>query len=128
MQQRTASQVGRTNTHLQDFHILMCAVLCLFSCPDIPQPFSFGPNNRLYITAAHKRTHFLTDLPRPSFLQIFDFLRGLPADNQLSQLCDVFTYTAMVSLCVDQQELSRAFELVGEMKQRNVERNVHTYT
>jgi pentatricopeptide repeat domain-containing protein 1 len=40
----------------------------------------------------------------------------------------VFTYTAMVSLCVDQQELSRAFELVSEMKQRNVERNVHTYT
>jgi pentatricopeptide repeat domain-containing protein 1 len=62
------------------------------------------------------------------FLQLFDFLRALPADHQLSQLCDVFTYTAMVSLCVDQQELSRAFELVSEMKQRNVERNVHTYT
>ena len=46
----------------------------------------------------------------------------------MTQLCDVFTYTAMVSLCVDQQELSRAFELVGEMKQRDVERNVHTYT
>jgi pentatricopeptide repeat domain-containing protein 1 len=61
-------------------------------------------------------------------VQLFDFLRALQPDHQLSQLCDVFTYTAMVSLCVDQQELSRAFELVAEMKQRNVERNVHTYT
>ncbi|WIA41856.1 hypothetical protein OEZ86_009182 [Tetradesmus obliquus] len=60
--------------------------------------------------------------------ELFDFLRALPPDHQLSQLCDVFTYTAMVSLCVDQQELSRAFELVSEMRQRNVERNVHTYT
>lgn len=60
--------------------------------------------------------------------QVFDHLRALPLDNSLAQLCDVFTYTAMVSLCVDNQELSRAFELVTEMKQRNVECNVHTYT
>lgn len=64
----------------------------------------------------------------PVLLQVFDYLRSLPPDHTLAQLCDVFTYTAMVSLCVDQQELSRAFELVGEMKQRGVERNVHTYT
>jgi pentatricopeptide repeat domain-containing protein 1 len=62
------------------------------------------------------------------WLQVFDFLRNLPAENALSSLCDVFTYTAMVSMCVDQQELSRAFELVSEMKQRGVECNVHTYT
>lgn len=59
---------------------------------------------------------------------MFDFLRGLPAEHQLAQLCDVFTYTAMISLCVEQQELARALELVGEMRQRRVERNVHTYT
>ena len=59
---------------------------------------------------------------------MFDFLRGLPAEHQLSGLCDVFIYTAMISLCVDNQELSRAFEMVTEMKQRHVECNVHTYT
>jgi pentatricopeptide repeat domain-containing protein 1 len=61
-------------------------------------------------------------------LQVFDFLRNLPAEHSLASLCDVFTYTAMVSMCVDQQELSRAFKLVTEMKQRHVECNVHTYT
>lgn len=61
-------------------------------------------------------------------LQVFDFLRSLPPEHTLTPLCDVFTYTAMVSLCVDNQELSRAFELVSEMKQRQVECNVHTYT
>lgn len=60
--------------------------------------------------------------------QVFDYLRSLPADNPLAELCDVFTYTAMVSLCVEQQELARALELVQEMKQRGIERNVHTYT
>lgn len=50
--------------------------------------------------------------------EVFDYLRSLPADNPLAGLCDVFTYTAMVSLCVDQQELTRALELVQEMKQR----------
>ena len=61
-------------------------------------------------------------------LQVFDFLRSLAPEHTLAPLCDVFTYTAMVSLCVDHQELSRAFELVAEMKQRRVECNVHTYT
>jgi pentatricopeptide repeat domain-containing protein 1 len=59
---------------------------------------------------------------------VFDFLRSLPGDHGLAALCDVFTYTAMISLCVEQQELPRALELVSEMRQRNVERNVHTYT
>jgi pentatricopeptide repeat domain-containing protein 1 len=60
--------------------------------------------------------------------QVFEFLRGLPTDHQLSSLCDVFTYTAMISLCVDQQELPRALELMAEMQARRVECNVHTYT
>eukprot|EP00775_Hariotina_reticulata_P004644 gene4644-4896_t len=60
--------------------------------------------------------------------EVFDFLRSLPGENGLAALCDVFTYTAMISLCVEQQELARALELVSEMRQRKVERNVHTYT
>jgi pentatricopeptide repeat domain-containing protein 1 len=59
---------------------------------------------------------------------VFDFLHSLPPTHPLASLCDVFTYTAMVSLCVDNQELTRAFDLVAEMKQRSVECNVHTYT
>jgi pentatricopeptide repeat domain-containing protein 1 len=61
-------------------------------------------------------------------VQVFDYLRSLPPEHALATLCDVFTYTAMVSMCVDNQELYRAFELVSEMKQRHVECNVHTYT
>jgi pentatricopeptide repeat protein len=34
----------------------------------------------------------------------------------------------MFSLCVDQQELPRALELMAEMQARRVECNVHTYT
>jgi pentatricopeptide repeat protein len=72
------------------------------------------------VAPPHHRCRFL--------LQVFDYLRSLPLDHGLAQLCDVFTYTAMVSLCVDNQELSRALELVAEMKQRQVECNVHTFT
>lgn len=59
---------------------------------------------------------------------MFDFVRVLPAEHALAPLCDVFTYTAMISLCVDDHELQRAMDLVAEMKKRRVECNVHTYT
>jgi pentatricopeptide repeat protein len=61
-------------------------------------------------------------------IELFDWLRALPERNTLRALCDVYTYTAMISLCIYQQNVERAMELLGEMRARGVERNVHTYT
>lgn len=36
-------------------------------------------------------------------VEIFDWLRGLDAGHPLSALCDVYTYTAMISMCIYQQ-------------------------
>ncbi|KAI8474968.1 MAG: hypothetical protein J3K34DRAFT_465323 [Monoraphidium minutum] len=61
-------------------------------------------------------------------IELFDWLRALPERHLMRALCDVYTYTAMISLCIYQQNVDRAMELLGEMRTRGVERNVHTYT
>jgi pentatricopeptide repeat domain-containing protein 1 len=61
-------------------------------------------------------------------IELFDALRSLPERHLLRPLCDVYTYTATISLCIYQQNVERAMELLGEMRARGVERNVHTYT
>lgn len=61
-------------------------------------------------------------------VELFDFLRGLGERHVLRHLCDVYTYTAMISVCIYQQNVDRAMELLNDMKARNIERNVHTYT
>lgn len=60
--------------------------------------------------------------------EVFDWLRKLEAGHPLQSLCDVYTYTAMISMCIYQQAVDRAMELAQEMRERGVERNVHTYT
>lgn len=60
--------------------------------------------------------------------EVFDWLRKLEAGHPLHSLCDVYTYTAMISMCIYQQAVDRAMELAQEMRERGVERNVHTYT
>jgi pentatricopeptide repeat domain-containing protein 1 len=59
---------------------------------------------------------------------LFDWLRGLPPHNRLGILCDVYTYTACISLCMSHKGLERALALLEDMKARGIERNVHTYT
>lgn len=59
--------------------------------------------------------------------EIFDTLRNSGA-MELKALCDVYTYTAMISMCIYQQDVDRAMGLIEEMRQRGIERNVHTYT
>lgn len=61
-------------------------------------------------------------------VELFDYLRALDSRHALRHLCDVYTYTAMISLCIYQQDVDRAQQLVEDMRQRNIERNVHTYT
>jgi pentatricopeptide repeat domain-containing protein 1 len=61
-------------------------------------------------------------------IELFDWLRALPERHVLRALCDVYAYTAMISLCIYQQNVDRAMELLAEMRARGVERNVHTYT
>lgn len=61
-------------------------------------------------------------------VEIFDWLRRLEPGHSLATLCDVYTYTAMISMCIYQHNVERALELAQEMRDRNVERNVHTYT
>ena len=60
--------------------------------------------------------------------QLFDWLRSLPCAHPLAALCDVFTWTAMVSMCMHQQDTARAQGLVGDMRAQGVAPNVHTYT
>jgi len=60
-------------------------------------------------------------------VEIFDTIRH--SDSQdFQNLCDVYTYTAMISMCIYQQDVDRAFSMVEEMRLRGIERNVHTYT
>ncbi len=59
--------------------------------------------------------------------ELFDWLRALPGGHELRRLCDVFTYTAMVSACAEHHELGRALALSEEMAALRVERNVHTF-
>lgn len=61
-------------------------------------------------------------------VELFDWLRSVGERHVLRCLCDVYTYTAMISLCIYQQNVERALELVEDMRVRNIERNVHTYT
>lgn len=61
-------------------------------------------------------------------IRIFDWLRNSDEGRTLSNLTDVYTYTAMISTCIYQQNVDQALQLVEEMRDRNIERNVHTYT
>lgn len=54
--------------------------------------------------------------------------RGLEPDHELYALCDIFTYTTMISQCNSHHQLRRALELVAEMRSRAVPLNVHTYS
>ena len=60
--------------------------------------------------------------------EIFDWLRTLPAGEDLYGLCNTMTCTTMISQCGSQQALRRALELVAEMRGRGVQCNVHTYS
>lgn len=61
-------------------------------------------------------------------VEIFDWLRSLDVTSELSKLCDVYTYTTMISVCGQQQQLRRALELVAELRSRGIHCNVHTYS
>ncbi|EFJ50581.1 hypothetical protein VOLCADRAFT_116752, partial [Volvox carteri f. nagariensis] len=61
-------------------------------------------------------------------MELFDWLRSANERSPLRALCDVYSYTATISLCIHGQDVDRALELMQEMRSRNIERNVHTYT
>ncbi len=61
-------------------------------------------------------------------MEVFDWLRGLEDGHELICLCDVYTYTTMISQCGSHQQLRRALELVAEMRGRGIACNVHTYS
>ena len=50
-------------------------------------------------------------------VELFDQLRALPERHALRPLCDVYSFTAMVSMCIYQQDVERALELVEDMRQ-----------
>ena len=60
-------------------------------------------------------------------VEIFDWLRGLEPSHELHHLCDLYTYTTMISQCGSHQQLRRALELVAEMRSKGITCNVHTY-
>jgi pentatricopeptide repeat protein len=61
-------------------------------------------------------------------VELFDWLRSLDDADELKHLCDVYTYTTMISTCTHQQQLRRALELVAEMRTKGIKCNVHTYS
>jgi pentatricopeptide repeat domain-containing protein 1 len=61
-------------------------------------------------------------------MEIFDWLKSLPAEHELYGLCDVYTFTTAISLMGPSQQLRRALELIGEMRARGLQCNVHTYS
>ena len=40
--------------------------------------------------------------------ELFDWLRGLPEGHELAHLCDVYTYTTLISQCGSHQQLRKA--------------------
>ncbi len=60
--------------------------------------------------------------------ELFDWLRSLPENHELAHLCDVYTYTTIISQCGSHQQLRKALELVAEMRGHGVVCNVHTYS
>ena len=60
--------------------------------------------------------------------ELFDWLRALPEGHELGALCDVYTYTTLISQCGSHQQLRKALELVAEMRGRGIACNVHTYS
>ena len=61
-------------------------------------------------------------------VELFDWLRNFEPGDDLASLCDVYTYTTMVSLCGQQRQLRRGIQLVAEMRARGIQCNVHTYS
>lgn len=96
------------------------------------EPLNERVFNSLYHLDSRAVALLLKDLARVGLdkraLELFEYLRGLPERHSLRSLCDVYTFTAMVSMCITQQSVDRAMELVEDMRQRGIERNVHTYT
>lgn len=50
----------------------------------------------------------------------------LDEGHPLQALLDVYSYTAMISLCITEHDVDCALKLAGEMKAKGIERNVHT--
>lgn len=61
-------------------------------------------------------------------IELFNWLRSLPLTDELSGLCDVYTYTTAISIMGHKQQLRKALELVAEMRSRGLQCNVHTYS
>jgi pentatricopeptide repeat domain-containing protein 1 len=61
-------------------------------------------------------------------MEVFDWLKSLPQEHELYPLADVYTFTTAISLMGPSQQLRRALELVGEMRARGLQCNVHTYS
>lgn len=53
--------------------------------------------------------------------QLFDWVRGLPAEHALVRLCDSEAYTTMIALCGPWQQLRRALHLIADMDARGIE-------
>lgn len=57
--------------------------------------------------------------------EVFDWLHA-QQDPDLGNLCDVFTYTTIISLCGSPRLLWKALRLVGAMKAKGIACNTHT--
>lgn len=124
----TTAAFGRTPEDAMSVEDIVSAVQKLNKRDPLPEKVF----RALYHLDSRAVALLLKDLSRVGLdkraVELFDWLRWLGDRHMLRSLCDVYTYTAMISLCIYQQNIQRALELVDDMRIRNIERNVHTYT
>ena len=64
--------------------------------------------------------HLLSSGPCRAW-QLFDWVRLLPACDELRRFCHSSTYVTMIALCGTWRQLRRALELVADMRSRDME-------
>eukprot|EP00891_Asterochloris_glomerata_P003267 jgi/Astpho2/3267/Aster-08033 len=60
--------------------------------------------------------------------QLFDWVRLLPACDELRRFCHSSTYVTMIALCGTWRQLRRALELVADMRSRDMECGLPVYS
>ena len=99
------------------------------SCQSLPHnsPIPDGIYQALFHFDSRAASLLLKDLSKAGLgyraMEIFDWLRALDASHPLRHLCDVYTYTAMISLCIYNQV--NTFATAPRVPCRLLERHVH---
>ena len=86
-----------------------CLPACLPPCPCLWGPcWSFSPAPARPYTSAPAPPCLLRCRAR----ELFDWIRALEGGHPLQSLLDVYSYTAMISLCITEHDVDRALKVL----------------